>query len=575
MDWKKEYTRWLSNAQLDRDMKKQLEEIAGDETLIEDCFYKSLEFGTGGLRGELGVGTNRLNIYTIRKATEGLAQYIIEKGELAKKQGVVIAYDCRHKSPEFALEAAKVLGKHGIMVYLFDELKPTPLLSYAVRRLNASAGIVITASHNPPEYNGYKVYGSDGCQITLDAANAIISNINAVVDELEIEVSDKDRLLDSGTLKMIGQEIEKEYMEEMKSIIVNQEVLDKYAKELKIVFTPLHGTSNRLVQKGLKEFGFSNVNIVKEQEQPDPNFSTVESPNPEEHVAFKLAISYGEKMDADILMGTDPDADRVGVVVKDNQGNYVVLTGNQTGALMLDYLLSNKQDIPTNGTVLKTIVTSEIGREIAKAYNLETIDTLTGFKYIGEKINQFEQTNKHQFMFGYEESYGYLIGDFVRDKDAIQACLFIAEVAAYHKSKGASLYQALENIFDRYGYFYEDLKSITLKGKEGLVQMNKIMEHFRMMEEFQVGENKLLKKNDYSVSVSKNVVSGITEKINLPSSDVLKFFLADDSWFCVRPSGTEPKIKFYFGVKGNSDAEAKEKITVLEKSVMAIIKRLI
>lgn len=574
MGWKKEYTRWVNQERLDSEVKKQLEVIEGNETLIEDCFYKSLEFGTGGLRGELGVGTNRLNVYTIRKATEGLAQYIIQKGEVAKKRGVVIAYDCRHKSPEFSLEAAKVLGKHGIQVYLFDELKPTPLLSYAVRHLNASAGIVITASHNPPEYNGYKVYGSDGCQITLDVANAIISNINAVEDELAIEVPDEDQLLSNGMLTMVGQDIEKDYLEELKSIIVNQEVLDKYAKDLKVVFTPLHGTSHKLVRQGLKEFGFLKVNIVKEQEHPDPDFSTVASPNPEEHAAFELAINYGEKIDADILMGTDPDADRVGVAVKDDQGKYVVLTGNQTGALMLDYLLSQKKDIPANGVVLKTVVTSEIGREIAGFHNLETIDTLTGFKYIGEKINQYKQTKDKQFVFGYEESYGYLIGDFVRDKDAVQACLFIAEVASYHKSKGLSLYQALKNIYHQYGYFYEDLQSLTLKGKEGLVKINEIMNHFREMEDFEIEENKLVKKIDYNLSESKNIVSGQVENINLPSSDVLKFILSDQSWFCVRPSGTEPKIKFYFGVKGNSFEDAKGKLLLLKKNVMSIINRL-
>lgn len=574
LNWKKEYTRWLNHEHLDSEIKSQLVEMQGNESLIEDCYYKSLEFGTGGLRGELGPGTNRLNIYTVRKATEGLARYIIQQGETAKKQGVVIAYDSRHKSPEFSMEAAKVLGKHGIKVYLFDELKPTPLLSFAVRHLGASAGIVITASHNPPEYNGYKVYGADGCQITLDVATTIISNIHAIEDELLIDVADENELLSNGTLSMVGEEIEKEYLTKVKSIIVNPDLLENYAKELKIVFTPIHGTSNTLVQKGLREFGFTNVTVVKEQELPDPNFSTVTSPNPEEHAAFELAINYGEKIDADILLGTDPDADRVGVVVKDEAGKYIVLTGNQTGALMLDYLLSNNKTIPSNGVVLKTIVTSEIGRVIAKAHNLETIDTLTGFKFIGEKINEFEETKQHQFVFGYEESYGYLIGDFVRDKDAVQACLFIAEVAAYHKSKGLSLYQALQQIFIKYGHFYENLQSITLKGKDGLGQMNKLMNYFRTMDDLIIEDASLVKKNDYQTSESKHTLTGEVEKINLPSSDVLKFMLSDDSWFCVRPSGTEPKIKFYFGVKGSSLQHAQKKLSLLKNKVMDIVNQL-
>lgn len=385
-------------------------------------------------------------------------------------------------------------------------------MSFAVRYLGAAAGIVITASHNPPEYNGYKVYGADGCQITLDVANTIISNINKVENELVIDVAEKNELLSSGILKMIGREIEQEYLKEVKSIVVNEDLLDKYAKDLKIVFTPLHGTSNKLVQQGLMERGFTNVTIVKEQKNPDPNFSTVTSPNPEEHAAFELAIQYGEKVDADILMGTDPDADRVGVVVKDDKGKYVVLTGNQTGALMLDYLLSNKKDIPSNGVVLKTIVTSEIGRVIAKANALETIDTLTGFKFIGEKIKEFEETKQRHFMFGYEESYGYLIGDFVRDKDAVQACLFIAEVAAYHKSKGDSLYSALQKIFTKYGYFYEDLESITLKGKDGFGQMQKLMNYFRTVENFRLEAATLIKKNDYRTSESKDVLTGHIKK---------------------------------------------------------------
>ncbi|MFN7250394.1 MAG: phospho-sugar mutase [Anaerobacillus sp.] len=569
MNWKTAYERWTTFQKLDHELKEQLARIQEDEHLLEDCFYKTLEFGTGGLRGELGPGINRLNIYTIRKVTEGLAQYINAQGEKAKKQGVVIAYDSRHKSSEFSLEAAKILTLHGIQVYLFDELQPTPLLSFAVRELKAAAGIVITASHNPPEYNGYKVYGSDGGQVTLEVANEIITNINKVYDELHLPVADKDEVLTNGLLKMVGQELEDEYMKVMKSIVVNEGLLQESAKEVKVVFTPLHGTANKLVQRGLTELGFKQVYIVKEQEQPDPNFSTISSPNPEEHRAFEWAIKYGEKVGADILMGTDPDADRVGVVVRGQDGKYIVLSGNQTGALMLDYLLRYKKDIPKNGVILKTIVTSEIGRVIAEKNGLETIDTLTGFKYIGERIKEFETTKERKFLFGYEESYGYLVGDFVRDKDAVQACLFIAEVATYYKKMGKSLYEGLLEIYKKYGYFQEDLQTITLKGKNGLEQMATVMEFFRGIEDLSVGGAKVTIREDYRHSIRKYINKATSDKIYLPSSDVLKFILSDGSWFCVRPSGTEPKIKFYFGVKDNSLESSITKLATLKDMVLA------
>lgn len=438
MSWKEIADKWLNNESLDGDLKEQLYKLKEDEKSLEELFYKNLEFGTGGMRGEIGPGTNRMNIYTVRKASEGLAQYLLSQGEESAKRGVVISYDSRHMSPEFALEVAKTVGKHGIKSYLFSELRPTPELSFAVRHLGAAAGVMVTASHNPPEYNGYKVYGDDGGQLPPKQADALTNFVNSVEDELSIEVTGKEELLANGLLQYIGEDIDQIYLGNVAKIQLNKEIVEKVGEELKIVFTPLHGTANKLVQEGLKQFGFKNVTVVKEQEQPDPNFSTVKSPNPEEHAAFELAIKYGKEIDADILLGTDPDSDRLGVAVKNAEGEYQVLTGNQTGAIMLHYLLSQKAEkglLPENGIVLKTIVTSEIGRAIAESFGIPTFDTLTGFKFIGEKIKEYEKTGKHTFLFGYEESYGYLIGDFVRDKDAVQATIFAAEVAAFYKAQ--------------------------------------------------------------------------------------------------------------------------------------------
>lgn len=431
MNWKQEFSRWLSYAELDAELKEQLENMKQDEKKIEDSFYKNLEFGTGGMRGELGAGTNRLNVYTVRKATKGLAMFIEKLGEEAKKRGVVVAYDSRHKSPEFAMEVAATLGAQGITTYVFESLRPTPVLSFAVRHLHTASGIVLTASHNPPEYNGYKVYGEDGGQLPPKEADELISYVNAVENELTVEVADVEQLKADGLLHIIGQEVDDAYATELNNVIINKEMVKEVGKDLKIVFTPLHGTSNISVRRGLEEVGFTDVTVVKEQELPDPNFSTVKSPNPEEHAAFEYAIRDGEKVGADVLIATDPDADRLGVAVRNHDGEFQVLTGNQTGALMLDYLLSQKKEngtLPENGVVLKTIVTSEIGRTIAKAYGLDTVDTLTGFKFIGEKIKQYEESGQYEFQFGYEESYGYLIRPFCRDKDAVQSVLFACEV---------------------------------------------------------------------------------------------------------------------------------------------------
>ncbi len=535
------------------------------------AFYKNLEFGTGGMRGELGAGTNRLNVYTVRKATQGLAKFIEKLGEEAKKRGVVVAYDSRHKSPEFAMEVAATLGAHGITTYVFESLRPTPVLSFAVRHLHTVSGIVLTASHNPPEYNGYKVYGEDGGQLPPKEADELISYVNAVEDELTVEVADVEQLKADGLLHIIGQEVDDAYAAELNNVIINKEMVQKVGKDLKIVFTPLHGTSNISVRRGLKEVGFTDVTVVKEQELPDPNFSTVKSPNPEEHAAFEYAIRDGEKVGADVLIATDPDADRLGVAVRNHDGEFQVLTGNQTGALMLDYLLSQKKEngtLPENGVVLKTIVTSEIGRTIAKAYGLDTVDTLTGFKFIGEKIKQYEESGQYEFQFGYEESYGYLIRPFCRDKDAVQSVLFACEVAAYYKSQGKTLYDGLLEVFEKYGFFREDLVSLTLKGKDGAEQIQEMMATFRENPPKEVAGLTVVAVEDYKASMITSLQDGHKEEIHLPKSNVLKYQLEDGSWFCLRPSGTEPKIKFYFGVQDNSLQNSEQKLLTIKEDIM-------
>ncbi|MCM3569374.1 phospho-sugar mutase [Neobacillus mesonae] len=576
MNWLDNAERWFAFDKLDEGLKEKLLEFGTIKRTLEESFYKHLEFGTGGMRGELGPGINRLNIYTIRRAAEGLACYIDEEGKNAKQRGIVIAYDSRHKSSEFALEVAKTVGKHGIKAYLFDELHPTPVLSFAVRYLNAFSGVVITASHNPPEYNGFKVYGEDGGQIPPKAADSIIRYVNAVENELRVEVAEEQELLSNGLLTYIGKEIDLEYVKHLKSLQLNPGIVAKVAKDLKIVYTPLHGTGNKSVQAGLKAFGFENISVVKEQELPDANFPTVKSPNPEEHAAFELAIQYGKRIAADILMATDPDADRLGVAVKNNDREYTVLTGNQMGALMLEYLLSQKQSkgiLPKNGAMVKTIVTSEIGQAIAEYYGIQTINTLTGFKYIGEKINEFLHTGEHIFLFGYEESYGYLIGDFVRDKDAVQSAVFAAEVAAYYKTKGMSMYDGLMAIFEKFGFYQESLKSITLKGKEGAKRISSLMDTFRNAKITEIAGIKVTAVEDYLTS--KRLANGLDTVIDLPRSNVLKFLLADGAWFCLRPSGTEPKVKFYFGVKSDSMEGSKEKLSLIQSVVMTKVNEIL
>ncbi|MFP7488045.1 phospho-sugar mutase [Bacillus paralicheniformis] len=559
MSWRTSYERWKNKENLDSELKSLLLEAEGNEKELEDCFYKKLEFGTAGMRGEIGPGPNRMNVYTVRKASAGLAAYIGANGEEAKKRGVVIAYDSRHKSPEFAMEAAKTLAENGVQTYVFDELRPTPELSFAVRELNAFAGIVITASHNPPEYNGYKVYGEDGAQLPPADADKLIGYVNAIENELEIEAGDEAALTEKGLIQIIGEEIDQAYLDKLTSISVNPDLAKE--TEVKVIFTPLHGTANKSVRRGLKALGYEHVTVVPEQELPDPDFSTVSSPNPEEHAAFEYAIRLGEEKGADILIGTDPDADRLGVAVKDQEGRYAVLTGNQTGALLLHYLLSQKQQkgtLPDNGVVLKTIVTSEMGRDIAASFGLDTINTLTGFKFIGEKIKQFEASGEYAFQFGYEESYGYLIGDFARDKDAVQAALLAVEVCAFYKKQGKSLYDGLLELYQTFGFYREGLKSLTLKGKEGAEQIAAILSTFREQPPLSIAGKDVVSAEDYLTGKRMLLKENKTETIDLPTSNVLKYFLEDGSWFCLRPSGTEPKVKFYFAVKGptNEDSEA-------------------
>jgi phosphoglucomutase len=570
MVWKQKASRWQQFEGLETDLREQLTQIQHDEKELEEAFYKNLEFGTGGMRGEIGVGTNRMNTYTVRKASAGLAAYIESAGENAKKRGVAIAYDSRHKSKEFSLEAAKMFASRGIKAYLFDDLRPTPELSFAIRHLNAFSGVVVTASHNPPEYNGYKVYGPDGAQLPPADADIVIGHIEEISDELLLEVQDERVLLEQGLIEYIGEKVDQAYQKNLVTISEDPQIAN--VVDVTVVFTPLHGTGNKPARDGLQALGYKNVHVVAEQELPDPEFSTVKSPNPEEHAAFELAIRDGNRLGADVLIATDPDADRLGIAVKNEAGEYVVLTGNQTGALLMDYVLSQKSEkgtLPTNGIVFKTIVTSELGRQVASAYNIKTEDVLTGFKFIAEKIEEYQATGKHTFLFGYEESYGYLIGDFARDKDAIQATLLATEVCAFYKKKGMSLYEAMTNLYEKYGYYLEGLRSLTLKGKEGAETIGSILSSFRSENLKQIGSLKIVAAEDYLQSIRHSDQG--QEEILLPKSNVLKYILEDGSWVCLRPSGTEPKVKFYFGVNGQNMDDTKQKLVDLEQAFMNLV----
>jgi phosphoglucomutase len=554
------YEHWKKAEGMEKELLDELSAIAENAGDIEDRFYKSLEFGTGGLRGVIGAGSNRMNKFTVRKATKGLANYIVQHGKESMDKGVVIAYDSRHKSPEFALEAALVLAENGVKAYVFETLRPTPELSFAVRHLNATAGIVVTASHNPPEYNGYKVYWSDGAQVADSTADAISQEFNKIEDELQVAALTEKEAKEAGLLQWIGSDIDEEYIKNLASLAYQPK---KQNEDYKIVYTPLHGTGKEPVMNILKVCGFNDVTVVPEQEQPDADFPTVSSPNPEDRAAFTLAIELAEKEGADLIMGTDPDADRLGVLARDEKGQFQVLTGNQLGALLLDYTLSQLSSqgrLPENGTVIKTIVTSELGAAVAKYYGVETLNTLTGFKYIAAKIKEFEETKEKTFIFGYEESYGYLLKDFCRDKDAVQACLVSAEMGAYYSKQGLTLYQVLHNLYERVGYHQEDLVSITYKGIEGFKKMSEIMENLRHSRLETISAISVTKVRDYSKGIE-----------GLPASNVLKYTLEDDSWFAVRPSGTEPKIKIYMGVKGTSSNDTSAKLAAIKEEVIRLV----
>ena len=550
------YQEWLSSQYFDDETKNELLKIQNDEKEIEDRFYKNLEFGTGGLRGVIGAGTNRINKYTVRRATYGLANYILEKcGEEGKTKGVVIAYDSRYKSEEFSTEAAKTLAACGIKAYIFDSLRPTPQLSFALRHLGCVAGIVITASHNPPEYNGYKVYWTDGGQVCPDIAKEIITEVNKIEDYSKIPTTDSNNKL----IVTLDETVDTAFCDAVKKQVINQELINKVGKDIKIIFTPIHGTGNLPIRRVLSEVGFENVSVVKEQEMPDSNFSTVAYPNPEEKEVFDIAIEMAKTDGADIIIGTDPDCDRVGVVVKDNDGEYIVLNGNQVGSLLVDYVMSNKaEEIKEmhNPMIVKTIVTSELGAEIAKSYNVGCVDTLTGFKFIGEKIHQYEEDKSATFIMGYEESYGYLVGTHARDKDGVVSALLISEMAAYYYDKNMTLYEGLQEVYKKYGYYREELQSITLKGIDGMEQIKSIMNTFRTSNIEEIAGIKVAELKDYSQGID-----------NLPKSDVLKFILEDNSWIAVRPSGTEPKIKFYYGCNGAEKAVVDNKLEEIMKYV--------
>jgi phosphoglucomutase len=576
MNYKEMYNQWIENPYYDEETKAELLAIKDNEKEIEDRFYKELEFGTGGMRGIIGAGTNRMNRYTVRKAAQGLANFVKNQGQ--NEKGVAVAYDSRHCSYEFALETALVMACNNIKTFLFDELRPTPELSFAVRHLGCAAGVVITASHNPKEYNGFKAYGSDGCQLPPKESDEVIKEVEAIKDISEIRCMSKDEAIEKGLVQIIGKEVDDAYINAVKKSSINPELCREHGKDTKIIYTPIHGSGNKPVRRVLNEIGFEKVLVVKEQELPDSNFSTVKYPNPEEKAVFNLAIQMAEKEDVDVIIGTDPDADRVGVVVKDDKGEFITLTGNQTGCLLLEYILSQKQakgDLPKNAFVVKTIVSSDLARKIAENYEVEIMDVLTGFKFIGEKIKLLDDTGKKKFIFGFEESYGYLTGTYARDKDAVVASMLVAEVYAWYKSRGMNLYQGLLELFNKYGYVKEDVDAFTLKGKEGLEKINAAMESLRSMDIRKIGEKDVYVISDYKKQIKRNVKTNEDFKIILPESNVLHYTLNPGTWFCIRPSGTEPKIKIYYGVSSESLDGAKKELDVLRQGVMSIIKPLL
>lgn len=573
MTWKTTYETWGNFEDLETNLKEELVSLAENEKMLEDAFYAPLEFGTAGMRGVLGVGVNRMNIYTVRQATEGLARFMDSLGEETKKRGVAIAFDSRHQSPEFAMEAAKTLGAHGIPSYVFESLRPTPELSFAVRFKNAYAGIMITASHNPAEYNGYKVYGEDGGQMPPKEADALTEYVRGIKNSLTIDVLSEEDLKKSNLLTILGEDVDAPYLELVKTVTVNSDLVKDMSKEMKLVFTPLHGTGQMLGERALKNAGFASISVVPEQAIPDPNFPTIKSPNPEEHSAFEYAIRLGEKENADVLVATDPDADRLGIAVKVPAGHYEVLSGNQIASLMLHYLLTAQKEagtLPSNGVVLKSIVSSELATAIAKSFSIKMVDVLTGFKFIAEKIKQYEMDHTQTFLFGFEESYGYLVKPFVRDKDAIQALVLVAEVAAFYKKQGKTMYDGLQDIYATYGYYEEKTISVTLAGIEGSAKIKALMAKFREEAPIEFAGISVASMEDFDAS-QRIYSDGKVEIIDMPAANVLKYSLADGSWIAIRPSGTEPKIKFYIAAVASSAVEVDKKVVEFEKTIQTLI----
>ncbi|EGO7906260.1 phospho-sugar mutase [Enterococcus faecalis] len=574
MSWEQVYQQWLNEENIPENLKNELKDLNTDPEKCEDAFYAPLEFGTAGMRGILGAGINRMNIFTVRQATEGLARFMDTQNPETKRRGVAIAYDSRHMSPEFAMEAAKTLAKHDIPSFVFESLRPTPELSFAVRYFKAFAGIMITASHNPAAYNGYKVYGEDGGQMPPADADALTKYVRSIENPLKIDVLSDEEVAHSGLINIVGEEVDNAYLKEIKTVTINQELINEMGKELKLVYTPLHGTGKMLGEKALKQAGFEKFVLVPEQAVADPDFTTVKSPNPEEHSAFEYAIRLGEKEGADLLIATDPDADRLGAAVRMPNGDYQVLTGNQLGSIMIHYILEAHQQagtLPQNAAVLKSIVSSELATAIAEKYNTKMFNVLTGFKFIAEKIQQYEEDHSQTFMFGFEESYGYLVKPFVRDKDAIQALVLLAEVAAFYKKQGKTLYDGLQDIFEEFGYFEEKTISVTMSGIEGSGKIKALMAKCREQAPTEFAGIQVTQTEDFK-ELTRTFADGQTEQLQTPPSDVLKYHLEDGSWIAIRPSGTEPKIKFYLATKATSSSEASEKIAAFEAFVNELTK---
>ena len=573
MEYKEVYESWLANPYFDEATKQELLSIKDDENEIKERFYADLEFGTAGLRGVIGAGTNRMNVYVVRKTTQGLANYIIKQN--AADKGVAIAFDSRRMSTEFANEAALCLAANGIKAYIFDALRPTPELSFAVRYLGCTAGINITASHNPPEYNGYKVYWADGAQITPPHDSGIMAEVKAVTDYNEVKTMDRDQAIAAGLYQVIGSDVDDVYIAQLKKQVKNPELIKEYADQIKIVYTPLHGTGNIPARRIMKEIGFENVYVVPEQELPDGEFPTVSYPNPESDEAFVLGLELAKKVDADLVLATDPDADRLGVRVKDKNGEYHDLTGNMSGCLLANYEISQRKavngSLPEDGALIKTIVTTNLADAIAKGYGVKLIEVLTGFKFIGQQILGFEKSGKGSYLFGFEESYGCLIGTYARDKDAIVATMALCEAAAYYKTQGKTLWDAMIEMYEQFGYYKDDIKAVTMKGIEGLQKIQDIMNSLRQNPPAEFAGHKVVAVRDYKADTIKNLETGEVTPTGLPNSNVLYYELTNDAWVCVRPSGTEPKVKFYYGVKGTSLADADEKSAVMGKAVLDMV----